>query len=267
MSRSAELLMLLLGLWMGTALQAATPRIAVVDFDAHQYAGDLPGAQLADYVVDELVNLGRFEVIEREKLASIRNELNFGASGYVDAASAPRIGQLLGASHLLTGRVISVEREQTTLNNAAYGVSGRNTVWKLSISIRVFETASGKIVYSNRSRSQWVARETASVQTHTTTPYDRLAEQAAIDVVAGLRDAPFGGQVGASAAARINVRIESQPSGADIEVDGLFIGNTDGDFALSPGVRLIRISLGGLPPWEKKVEVTPGLSIKARLQP
>lgn len=266
MSRCAERF-LALACWLMSIPALATPRIAVVDFDAHQYAGELPGAQLADYVVDELVNLGRFDVIEREKLSSIRNELDFGASGYVDAASAPRIGRLLGASHLLTGRVISVEREQTTLNNPAYGLSARNTVWKLSISIRVFDTQRGTIVYSNRSRSQWVARETGTVQSHTTTPYDRLAEQAAIDVVAGLRDASFAGTGTRAEAARIGVRIQSQPSGADVEVDGLFIGNTDGEFPLLPGVRNVRISLGNLPVWEKKVEVTPGLTIKARLQP
>src|SRR5690606_33849117 len=72
----------------------ALPRIAVVDFDTNQYSSQIAGDQLADYVIDELVNTGLFDVVEREKMASITRELGFGASGLVDPSSAAQMGRL-----------------------------------------------------------------------------------------------------------------------------------------------------------------------------
>lgn len=268
MSKLSRRAFLVAGVWLWSCVAiAATPRIAVVDFDSHQYAGELPGAQLADYVVDELVNHNLFDVIEREKLNSIMQELNFGASGFVNAGSAAKIGNMLGATHLMTGRVISVEREVQSMQGNPYASNMRNTTWSISISVRIFETQSGKIVYSDRTRARWVARETSTTRSSTTTPYDRIAEQAAVEVVAGVRRAPFAAGAGASVAAQsIRVPIHSEPPGADIEVDGVFIGNTDGEFDLEPGVRVIRISRAGASPWEKKVRVQKNLQIKAVLQ-
>ncbi len=246
---------------------ARTPRIAVVDFDAHQYAGELPGAQLADYVVDELVNQNLFEVIEREKLNSIMQEQQLGASGYADAGTAARIGKMLGASHLMTGRVISVEREQHTMQGNSYAAAMRNTIWSISISVRIFETESGRIVYSDRTRARWVARETTITQSTTTTPYDRIAEEAAVAVVAGVQRAPFATRgLEQSDSGVVRVPISSDPPGADVEVDGVFVGNTDGEFELRSGIRLIRISRVGAPAWEKKVSVRSNLHIKAVLK-
>lgn len=84
-------------------LAAGLPRIAVVDFDTHQYSAELAGVQLADYVMDELVNTGLFDVVERDKLNSVMQELSFGASGIADPSSAAQMGNLLGARMVLTG--------------------------------------------------------------------------------------------------------------------------------------------------------------------
>jgi len=257
--------------WLG-AVQAATPRIAVVDFDAHQYAGELPGAQLADYVVDELVNTNLFEVIEREKLKSLMSEINFGLSGFVDSKTAAKLGKVYGATHLMTGRVISVEREDSSYSGGNYGISGTNVAWNLSISVRIFELQTSKIVYSDRTRTRWVARNSARSQSSTSTPYDKIAETAAVKVVAGIAKSAFGrglavgaGSASIKSSAAINVQIDSDPPGADIEVDGVFIGNTGSSYSLSPGIRLIKISRGKARVWEKKVEVKPGLKITAVL--
>lgn len=265
-------LALLVAVFSFCAAQAATPRIAVVDFDAHQYSGDLPGAQLADYVVDELVNTNLFEVIEREKLKSLMSEMNFGLSGFVDGKTAAKLGKIYGATHLMTGRVISVEREESSFSGGNYGISGTNVAWNLSISVRIFEVQTGKIVYSDRTRTRWVARNTARSQSTTSTPYDRIAESAAVEVVAGIAKSPFGRGlvVGAASASppstAISVQIDSDPPGADIEVDGVFIGNTGASYSLIPGIRVIKISRGKAKTWEKKVEVTAGLKINAVLE-
>lgn len=241
---------------------AASPRIAVLPFDARQVAGKLSGEQLADYVTDELVNLQVATVVEREKLRAIREEIDFSASGLVARDSVVRMGKLLGASHLLSGRIISIESASTELNSS-YGVTGRNQIWELSIAIRIYAAESGEVVYSDRARARKVVRTSPQTRISTDAPYAALAEAAAVEVVAGIRDAAFV-LPAETPGAMVAVPIESIPPGADVEVDGLFIGNTDGSYRLSRGVHVIRISRGGLA-WEKRVDVQPGLRIQAHL--
>lgn len=266
MPRSAEwlagccLLMLWLPVWA-----VAAPRVAVVAFDARQTSGKLSGEQLADYVTDELVKLRLFTVIERDKLKAIREEIDFSASGLVAGQQAARMGKLLGATHLLSGRVISMETATSTLKSS-YGISGKNTSWTLSVAIRIYETETGAVVYSDRARAKWVARDTPQYQSSTDAPFDRLAEAGAVAVVAGIRQSDLAAGTSELAAARVMVPISSVPPGADIEVDGIFVGNTDGSFELATGVHLIRISRAGGPVWEKKVNIDRGLKIRAIIE-
>lgn len=63
----------------------------------------------------------------------------------------------------------------------------------------------------------------------------------------------------------MEVTVNNNPPGADIEVDGIFYGNASGPVTLPQGLRLVRISLAGYQPWEKKVMVNPGINITATL--
>ena len=79
--------------------------IAVVDFTASSstpYRSSLP-----KMVVNELVSSNKFDVLEREKLASIIGEIGFqSASGFVPPNKAVQVGGMLGASLLMTGHVL-----------------------------------------------------------------------------------------------------------------------------------------------------------------
>ena len=253
-------------------LSAATaqglPRIAVVDFDTHQYSAELTGTQLADYVMDELVNSGLFEVVEREKLNSVMTELGFGASGMVDTSSSAQMGRLLGARLLLTGRVVSLDQEAR--NFSGYGVSTRSTQLALSVSIRIMDVESGSIAFSTRTTTQRTINETGGMSVRASGAYSALAEQAARDVVEEItRSGRFERRttVVDTAPAMVDVAVASTPPGADIEVDGIFYGNAGGNVSLPQGLRTVRISLAGYHPWEKKVMVNPGVAITASLAP
>jgi TolB-like protein len=64
------------------------------------------GKGVAAMIAGDLVQLGRFTVVEREKLALLLDEVRLGQSaGAVDPASAPRAGRLLGARTLVQGSV------------------------------------------------------------------------------------------------------------------------------------------------------------------
>ena len=99
--------------------KAKLPRIAIIEFKAAPDAwhgwrfggwGNHMATisnQLRDMFTTEIVEKGKnkIRVIERERLAEIREELNFQQSGEVDTATVQKIGKLLGAKYVMTGKV------------------------------------------------------------------------------------------------------------------------------------------------------------------
>jgi curli biogenesis system outer membrane secretion channel CsgG len=92
------------------------PRIAILEFPAAHGAWGCGGwasseARMADVLRDlfttEIMDRarGKIRVVERERLAEIRQELNFQQGGEVDAATAQQIGKLLGVRYMLTGKM------------------------------------------------------------------------------------------------------------------------------------------------------------------
>ena len=59
-----------------------------------------------------LVNSGRFRIVDRRQLDQIRNEQNFHMSGDVSDDSAISIGNMLGASIVITGEISGVGSNQ-----------------------------------------------------------------------------------------------------------------------------------------------------------
>ena len=69
-------------------------------------------------------------------------------------------------------------------------------------------------------------------------------------------------------AAMTLVDIASTPSGADIEVDGKFVGSTPSSINVSPGDHDIAVKKSGFTAWDKKVSVSTGhINLSAELVP
>jgi TolB-like protein len=83
------------------------------------------GRGLAEMFTTDLSNVGRLQVVERVRLQALLDELALAQSDYVDAATAPQVGQLLGAGRLVGGSYLVVDEEeirlQVTLVDAATG--------------------------------------------------------------------------------------------------------------------------------------------------
>lgn len=94
--------------------------VAVANFDASHLSPELaPIARgLAEFTSIDLTKVQSLTVVERLKLDVILQELEFGASGYVDPASAPRMGRLMGARKLVTGSVLNIGEEDLKLDAA-----------------------------------------------------------------------------------------------------------------------------------------------------
>jgi hypothetical protein len=62
--------------------------------------------------------------------------------------------------------------------------------------------------------------------------------------------------------------IDSTPSGADIEIDGAFVGNTPSTVNVAPGTHDIAVKKKGFTDWTKKMTVTGGsIHLNAELEP
>jgi hypothetical protein len=57
------------------------------------------------------------------------------------------------------------------------------------------------------------------------------------------------------------LQMESNPSGADIEIDGSFVGNTPSDVQVPDGEHTITVKKSGFKDWERKMKVTGGSSV------
>jgi len=63
------------------------------------------------------------------------------------------------------------------------------------------------------------------------------------------------------------VEFSSSPSGADIEVDGSFVGSTPSTVGVTAGSHQIGVKKTGFKPWERKVDVSSGqVKIDAALE-
>ncbi|MGH9577024.1 MAG: PEGA domain-containing protein, partial [Terriglobales bacterium] len=65
--------------------------------------------------------------------------------------------------------------------------------------------------------------------------------------------------------AKAKLEIQSEPTGADIEVDGAFMGNTPSVLELPPGEHVVTVKKSGYKTWERKLKLTGG-SVKLNPQ-
>jgi len=98
------------------AEKAKLPRIAILDFPAGPNAWSCHGwgnheAQVSDALRDmfttEIMDRahGKLRLVERARMKDVKGELDFQQSGDVDAATAQKVGKLLGAKYMLTGKI------------------------------------------------------------------------------------------------------------------------------------------------------------------
>ena len=79
--------------------------------------------------------------------------------------------------------------------------------------------------------------------------------------------APAPGASIASMPAPEMIEISSTPSGADIEIDGNFVGNTPSAMSVPAGEHTLKITKSGYKDWERKLKTSSGnIKVAAELQ-
>ena len=93
-------------------------KIAIIPFS---YADGRAGATKDGSVISErlsikMINMHKFEIIERSVLDKVMNELKLQSSGMIDASSAQQLGKVLGVEAIITGTLVETSNGQIEVN-------------------------------------------------------------------------------------------------------------------------------------------------------
>ena len=153
---------LVAGAFARPALAADGPPIAVLDFNtkgltATWFGQFQPGVALADLLTDQLVNSGKYKVLDRQSIDNVMAEHKLSDTGEVSSTKAVESGRLVGARYLITGNVMQLEKtgESGGLAGAVLGgisggllSGGRVERVTLKVQVRVIDAMTGQIVQS-----------------------------------------------------------------------------------------------------------------------
>ncbi|MDZ7703920.1 MAG: leucine-rich repeat domain-containing protein [Trueperaceae bacterium] len=106
----------------GQSTPAERTRVAVLPFNVYGLVRDLPdefGRALAIAVEGQLVRQPGFQVVTRNDLDPLLDELALGEQGVLEPSQAQRLGQLAGAELIITGDLV-VESAQTWVLSARF---------------------------------------------------------------------------------------------------------------------------------------------------
>jgi len=175
---------------------------------------------------------------------------------------------MLGARYLATSNVIDNSMRITELRG--YGIYTKRTAISVTVGLRVVDAERGTIFFIDQDvAAEELPMDTTNVKTsgETYSIYQNLMKQAILKSIYSLRQRVIATRPEAPQAPKmILVPINSEPIGADVEVSGIFYGNTPCELSLEEGKVLeITISLGGYDPWIKKIAVNSALKINAKL--
>lgn len=140
------------------AQENGKPRVAVIDFG--QLSGamtgnintDNVGAMCWDYIVEALIDSGKFYLVGRELVAEKLAEKNLDGTGIISPSMIRSIGEILGVDYLIIGNVYGVGGDQTVIEIVSNGAK-INSV-KACIIARMVEVRTGKIVAMAEGRGE-----------------------------------------------------------------------------------------------------------------
>jgi len=131
-------------------------RVAVTKFEnkvTGVYGNWRLGEGFAEMLTTELMNTGRFIVVERQALQDIVGEQELGQTGLVKQESAAKVGELLGAQIIVRGVVSEFSLAESGggggIGIAGFRLGGKSSNAHVGVDIRLIDTTTGQVLYSH----------------------------------------------------------------------------------------------------------------------
>jgi uncharacterized protein (TIGR02722 family) len=84
---------------------APKPPVVIVEKVQNRTEEHIDTVAITDMIRTDLINSGKMRFINKEERSDIGDEVNYGESGNVDAATAKRRGKQIGADYILSGAI------------------------------------------------------------------------------------------------------------------------------------------------------------------
>ena len=129
----------------------ALPRLTVRKFENKTGESGVPIDAITDMMTSELSKANIFNLLERENINYVTDEIAFGQSGLVDSSTAPQIGKIKGAQYTLTGATTLYrynEKGGGAFIKVIGGVMASKTAYVV-LDIRVIDNTTGEIIYTD----------------------------------------------------------------------------------------------------------------------
>jgi curli biogenesis system outer membrane secretion channel CsgG len=187
-----------------SVVYAARPTIAVLPFSVDKtliisdgyttllshYEGRT--SFLTDEVINQLVHTRKFDVLERKGLDDLLNEKDLQNSDYADAAEVKKVASLIGAQYLVLGKLYnaSLEHEEKSIPYSNRTIEQEHGL--VEVALRIVEVKSGKIVASQRIKTDKTWKKNQYQQNAKVIDYmGELVAQSAQDIVNEVMDEVF----------------------------------------------------------------------------
>lgn len=243
--------------------------VAVVDFDNRSGRTDLPdlGKVAQDITSSSLYTVPGITLVTRDRLASIEREHKLPGTVRANAkGNEQSFGRLLNADALVSGSILRYEVERRKFEG--FDTTALQDISRMAISLQVLDVQSGMVRFSKTFDIDRT-KQYPKVSSAPSRPVDRTSElleallaQAQDELKSALQ------QIGAGlsrAGQFIRVPVSSSPPGANVSVDGTFVGISPLTLQVTLGEHEIVIALPGHQTWRQRVKVTPGLTLPVRL--
>ncbi len=242
--------------------------VAVIEFD-NVSGKELPGiGQVAHDVLNTyLVGLDGVTVVTRDKLKAVLKEQELGASGLVgNRAKSTQLAQLLGADYMITGSVLQYAVDQRRFN--AFGANTLTIFHRMKVSLQIVDLATAKMSFAKTYDLEY--KDTGSVYTgaYLLAGRERDLLDGLISLASDDLKKAVVAHTGVAPAGKLfKFPVSTTPAGADIEVNGVYLGSTPAEIEVEEGTHVVKLMLQGYRPWEKKVKVGAGLKVAVSLAP
>ena len=222
--------------------------------------------KLPQFVTDKLVNEGKFAILERDKLDQILGELEFHKSTHVDPATAVNIGKMIGAQLIVTGDII--EYSSSSSKSTAYEIETNISNYFLSARVEVVNIETGQKIFSQIVNDSAEQRRTGVhvVGKGPNSLGNSVAEKVVGEMLASQSIQRLINDDSAKEPALVSITVISDPIGADVEIDGIYVGQAGGPVEVVAGEHDIKISAPNLEPWVKRIVAKEGIVVNARLR-
>jgi hypothetical protein len=234
-------------------------KVAVVDFD-NRSAKNIPnlGFVAQDITTSYIHTLPGVVLVSRDRLDSIRREIKLPDTVQT-GTGITRVGHLLQADALVTGSIIRYDVERRRF--AGYGTSALQDIFRMSISLQILDVKTARVQYSKNfdvEKTKQYPKETSAPDQPidlTNELLEDLLSQAQSDIRSALSQLAGGLD---SAGQFLDVPVTSNPAGADVILNGIFMGKTPITLQLTTGIHEIKVVLPGYEPWSRRFNAQSG---------